>query len=70
MANSIPELDPIFYPKSVRALVLPKRLNDLYRRVHINQVSHSLARQMRGSVERAGSPAKDFRLNRRFFLNS
>ena len=70
MGNSIPELDPTFYPKSVRALVLPKRLNDLYLRVHIDQVLRWLARQMRGSVERAGSPAKDFQLNRRFFLNS
>jgi hypothetical protein len=62
-------LIPLFIPSQL-ALVLPKRLNDLYLRVHIDQVLRWLARQMQGSVERAGSPAKDFQLNRRFFLNS
>ena len=60
MANSIPIRDPMAYPKLARALVLPKKLNGPYRRLHTNQALRWLALQIRGSVERAGSPAKDF----------
>ena len=70
MANSTPKLDPTAFPKLTRELVLPKKLNDLYQRVHIDQVLRWLGRQMPDSVERAGSLAKDFQLNRRFSLNS
>jgi hypothetical protein len=70
MVNSILKLDPTSFPKLTRGPVLTKKLNDLYPRVHIDQALRWLGRQMQGSVERAGSLAKDFQLNRQFFLNS